>query len=505
MKRNLKSKFLSVFTASLLGFSLIGQATGHASEDIAGKCGYEPIQGKNPHYQVTNCLLTETALAYNIPPEVVKAVAHKESADWLHFDEPGKAIESFDGGIGMMQITLHEGFDKERLKNDIVYNIETGVKILDQMYKRNDLPKINNHDRDIIEHWYFAILAYNGTMPMNSPIVQSTGQRNQEAYQEGVYDIIKDRSAITLTRIPFQSSDFDYDPEVRAPINFVTKQFNTDLPLTKTTHLFKANDKVLAISEPNLREKPTASSDSLGKMQQGEVITITGDYTYDESNPVRKNHFVWYPVKRSNGTTGYVASSYLKESNQVVIPEISAFKDVPAGHWAADAIYFLSAKDVIKGYPNGNFGIKDQITRAQAATLLARSENLTTGNRPNPNFSDVPTSHPYYGAIAAVAEEGLFAGVTETEFGPEDHLTRAQMAVLLQRIYSFESRNGNHPFTDIRSGIWYEKAVNNLHTHGIVEGLSPTTFGPNEKVTRAQFATLMYRAIAGEQSAPLSK
>ena len=56
-------------------------------------------------------------------------------------------------------------------------------------------------------------------------------------------------------------------------------------------------------------------------------------------NQTRKNHFVWYPVKRSNGTTGFVASSYLKFQ----------FHDVPAGHYAEDEIEYLVDRGILNG------------------------------------------------------------------------------------------------------------------------------------------------------------
>lgn len=78
-----------------------------------------------------NCLLTNAALAANIPPEVVKAVAAKESS-WRQF-ENGQPLVSSDGGIGIMQITNQQGYDEESLKNDIYYNIQAGIDVLSYM------------------------------------------------------------------------------------------------------------------------------------------------------------------------------------------------------------------------------------------------------------------------------------------------------------------------------------------------------------------------------------
>ena len=79
-----------------------------------------------------------------------------------------------DGGIGLMQITNKDNYDQEKLKYDIYYNINAGIEILNSMYDRKDLPKIKGAGREVIENWYFPVMAYNGTKPVNSPLVQLT-------------------------------------------------------------------------------------------------------------------------------------------------------------------------------------------------------------------------------------------------------------------------------------------------------------------------------------------
>ncbi len=139
----------------------------------------EESMNVNYSFQEINKFLTEAAIAADIPPEVVKAVAKKES-DWRQFDVNGEPFESEDNGYGIMQITNFAGYeDKEELiKTDIKENIKAGVEILDSMYKRGDLPKVKNADRHDLESWYFPVMAYNGIKPINSPLVQATGERN---------------------------------------------------------------------------------------------------------------------------------------------------------------------------------------------------------------------------------------------------------------------------------------------------------------------------------------
>jgi len=83
------------------------------------------------------------------------------------------------------------------------------------MYRRTDLPKINEARPEVIESWYFPVMAYNGTKPVNSPLYKSNGKKNTSAYQEEVFSHIEEHSFLdgtTLGQYPFKTADFEYDP-----------------------------------------------------------------------------------------------------------------------------------------------------------------------------------------------------------------------------------------------------------------------------------------------------
>ncbi|TFB24470.1 hypothetical protein E3U55_02950 [Filobacillus milosensis] len=456
-----------------------------AESSISEACDYEQIDGENPDMQTMNCLLTETALEYNVPPEIVKAIAEGESGNWRHFDENGEAIVTKDNGIGVMQITNRSEFDEERLKTDIVYNIESGVKTLNDMFSRNDLPVINDGHRDILEHWYFAVMAYNGTKPVNSPVYQESGERNTDAYQEKIFDIVEEFSLIELETLSFTVEDFEYDTDSTDNIEFVTMEYQFDLSLTKTKHKFAAGNSVTSTTDLNIRESASKDSLKVGTLSEGEVATISGKFEYDEAAD-KKNHFVWYPVTLSDGTKGYAASSYLTVK----------FKDVNSGHYAEEAIYYLNDRGILKGVGNGNFGLGQELTRWQAAILLNRANDVPLTDRPDPELSDISTDYQYYNHIAAAVDEGFFGGYEDGTFKPNKTLTRAEMAVVLERIYNFTSDPTGHPFSDITADKWYSDAIVRLYNAGIAAGITKTTFGPQITITREQFAVFLARSLS---------
>ena len=90
------------------------------------------------------------------------------------------------------------------------------------------------------------------------------------------------------------------------------------------------------------------------------------------------------------------------------------------------------------------------LTRWQAVLLLVRANQLSLENRPNPGFTDVPKSFPYYKEIAAAVDEGIFQGIDDNRFDPNATLTRAQMAVVLQRIYQFPKASSSSVYRSYR-------------------------------------------------------
>ncbi|MET3683072.1 hypothetical protein ABID56_001162 [Alkalibacillus flavidus] len=474
----------------LCSLLIIVSAPLHAeTNDVKETCDYTETEGENPSYQTMNCLLTEIALNHNVPPEIVKSIADTESGGWKQFDETtGEPIVTEDGGIGVMQVTNKSEYNNEKLKNNIPYNIKAGVEILKSMFERSDLPQINQMNPQFLENWYFAIMAYNGTKPVNSPVVQATGERNTDAYQEKVIQNINNNSLIELETISFSPEDFDYNPDSTDNIDFTTMDYSIDEPLTKSKHLFETDTPVTATTDDlTVRVEPTTSSARVTLLNPDDIAYIDGDFVYGEDE-TSQNHFVWYPVRLENGHEGYVASSFLKMH----------FKDVPNDHYSTDAIYYLANRDLLQGVGGGAFGFDQDLTRTQAAILLNRANDVSLDGRPDVPFTDVPNDYNYYNHIAAAADEGFFEGNSDGSFGIQDSLTRAAMAQVLQRIYQFPEASGNNPFTDVSEDAWYRQAVLNLYEAGITSGVADNQFAPQQTVTRQQFAVFLTRILKND-------
>ena len=107
-------------------------------------------------------------------------------------------------------------------------------------------------------------------------------------------------------------------------------------------------------------------------------------------------------------------------------------------------------------------------------------------------FVDVPTDAYYRQAVEYMYELGLIQGTSETTFGPMLASTRGQVVAILYRLEGSPAVNGSNPFVDATAD-WVQAAVLWASQNGIVEGYNDTAFGPDDAITREQLAAILYR------------
>lgn len=108
-------------------------------------------------------------------------------------------------------------------------------------------------------------------------------------------------------------------------------------------------------------------------------------------------------------------------------------------------------------------------------------------------FADVPQDVWYYNAVKAAFDRKLMVGVDDTHFEPETDVTRGMFATTLYRLESEPEISTEDIFTDVAQDAYYSKAIAWANANGIVEGYSESEFAPDEKITREQMAAMIYR------------
>ncbi|MEE0510256.1 MAG: S-layer homology domain-containing protein [Peptococcaceae bacterium] len=135
---------------------------------------------------------------------------------------------------------------------------------------------------------------------------------------------------------------------------------------------------------------------------------------------------------------------------------------------------------------------KVQIT----ATFVEDEDYVEPTPEPTPEpsmpFTDVSENDWFYGAVQYVYDNDMMNGVSANSFAPNSNLTRAMMAAVL---YNLEDQptQADSSFTDVADGSWYADAVNWAAANNIVSGYGDGIFGPNDNITREQMASILYR------------
>lgn len=183
------------------------------------------------------------------------------------------------------------------------------------------------------------------------------------------------------------------------------------------------------------------------------------------------------------------------EGDGVLIPRTTTeFFDVLVGKFYTDAVTWLACEGITTGTSTTTFSPDDPVTRGQMATFLWRYDDSPDPASLDTPFIDVPAGRFYSVAVAWLAEEKITTGATPTTFLPDDSVTRGQMATFLWRYSgSPEPASLDTPFSDVPAGKFYSKAVAWLVEQDITTGTTPTTFSPDDPVTRGQMATFLWR------------
>ena len=189
-------------------------------------------------------------------------------------------------------------------------------------------------------------------------------------------------------------------------------------------------------------------------------------------------------------TTGHLSLYFVGYDPTAVW--VNPFSDVAEGAWYYDAVRYASENGLMGGYGNGMFGPNDNLSRAQFAQILFNKEG-----RPVVNYllqySDVADGAWYTEAIRWATSLGIVGGYGNGTFGPNDNITREQLAVMLWR-YSGSPAATNKELhfndTDEISGFALE-ALRWAVENGIINGYGNGRLGPQGRATRAQVAQIL--------------
>lgn len=167
---------------------------------------------------------------------------------------------------------------------------------------------------------------------------------------------------------------------------------------------------------------------------------------------------------------------------------VAGFGDVGESAYYTAPVQWMVNNDITNGTSPTCFSPGDPVTRGQAAAFMWRMEGEPDAARHS--FNDVNASWQD-GPISWMSATGITTGTSPTTYSPNDNLTRGQLAALMHRLAGEPPASG-HPFNDI-TATWQQTPVAWMVANGITTGTSPSTFSPSSTVTRGQLATFFYR------------
>jgi peptidoglycan hydrolase-like amidase len=194
-------------------------------------------------------------------------------------------------------------------------------------------------------------------------------------------------------------------------------------------------------------------------------------------------------------TTGCDA---LRSTNFTVL-EINPFSDVGFNDYFFLPVKWMTAEGLTTGVSPTVFGSNDPNTRAQLATFIWRFAGKPAPGAPH-GFVDVVEDSFYEDAVAWMKEAKITTGTSPTEFSPDGTVSRAQAAAFLWRLAGSPEPSATLAFTDVADDTYYTDAVRWMVEWDITTGTSPTTYSPDDLLTRAQIATFLWR-LAGKPDA----
>lgn len=195
------------------------------------------------------------------------------------------------------------------------------------------------------------------------------------------------------------------------------------------------------------------------------------------------------PSKNSNSKpTSSVTVSGIDPQDDSQSVNTLIFNDLPESHWAYNNIISLYNKGIISGKGDKLFDPDGYLTRGEAAKMICEAYGLS-GDGENPFYD---TADKWYADYAMICYKNkLINGMTETYFGGDEKITRQDLCVILYRLKNAEA-NSELTFADSEEIADYAKeAVAYMTENKIINGFSDNTFRPNEFCTRSQMAKIL--------------
>ncbi len=179
---------------------------------------------------------------------------------------------------------------------------------------------------------------------------------------------------------------------------------------------------------------------------------------------------------------------------------VNPFADVAETSWYYDAVRYVSANGLMNGTADTAFNPNGKTSRGMIVTILWRMENQPSSEK-EMTFTDVKSGKYYWDAVAWGSEKGIVSGYSENRFGPEDNITREQLAVILHN-YAVSKGIDTESTADLGGFVdsttihdWALDAMMWANGEGLINGVGNSKLSPLGSAERCQVAAILQRFI----------
>lgn len=295
----------------------------------------------------------------------------------------------------------------------------------------------------------------------------------------------------TTVKVTGESSPYTYEFTYTKPSSSSSGGSSSGKTTYKVTTSAVNNGGVNA--SPSNAEKGATITITLSpdKGYKLDKLTVT-DGSGKSVSTVKKSDTVYTFTMPASAVT--VGVSYAKADET---PSKTTFNDVSANDWFASAVDYVTGKGMMNGTADNTFSPKAHTTRGMVVTVLYRLENQPSTSAAS--FTDVASGAYYANAVAWANANGIVSGYGSGKFGPNDKVTREQLAAILYRYaqykkYDVSGAKSLDGYTDAQSVSSYAvPALQWANAAGIVTGKSGSKLDPKGNATRAEVAAMLMR------------
>lgn len=192
-----------------------------------------------------------------------------------------------------------------------------------------------------------------------------------------------------------------------------------------------------------------------------------------------------YVFVAKNDKVGYFVNPYYRDMTTASMPDVDNWAK-PGVDWALSNGYALPRSSAV-------FGANYACHRWEVVSVIWQAVGSPEPKLAECPFTDVSADDEYYKAVMWAYENKIAAGLTDTTFGPDETVNRAQAVTFIHRAANLPASSGSNPFADVKSGEYYANAVIWASENRIAAGKSDTSFDPYGAVTRAEMLAFLYR------------